>query len=30
MRIPALTTDRLLLKPLVVEDAQQMQALYPR
>lgn len=30
MKIPTLTTDRLLLKPLVAEDAQQIQNLYPR
>jgi len=30
MRIPTFTTDRLLLKPLVAEDAQQIQKLYPR
>lgn len=30
MRIATLTTERLLLKPLVAEDAQQIQKLYPR
>lgn len=30
MQIPTLTTDRLLLKPLVAEDALQIQQLYPR
>lgn len=30
MLIPTLTTDRLILKPLVAEDAQQIQKLYPR
>lgn len=30
MQIPTLTTERLLLKPLVAEDAQQIQKLYPR
>ncbi|WHQ76778.1 GNAT family N-acetyltransferase [Pantoea sp. Lij88] len=30
MPTPTLTTDRLLLKPLVAEDAKQIQTLYPR
>ncbi|KAI3490218.1 hypothetical protein L1887_45676 [Cichorium endivia] len=30
MTIPTLTTERLLLKPLVAEDAAQIQTLYPR
>lgn len=30
MTIPTLTTERLLLKPLVAEDAAQIQKLYPR
>lgn len=30
MTIPTLTTERLLLKPLVAEDAVQIQKLYPR
>ncbi len=30
MLIPTLKTDRLLLKPLVSEDALQIQKLYPR
>jgi hypothetical protein len=30
MTIPALTTERLLLQPLVAEDAVQIQKLYPR
>lgn len=30
MQIPILTTERLLLKPLVAEDAVQIQQLYPR
>lgn len=30
MTIPTLTTERLLLKPLVAEDAVQIQKRYPR
>ena len=30
MTIPTLMTERLLLKPLVAEDAVQIQTLYPR
>ncbi|MEN4820229.1 GNAT family N-acetyltransferase, partial [Pantoea agglomerans] len=30
MLTPTLTTDQLLLKPLVAEDAKQIQTLYPR
>ena len=30
MTIPTLTTERLLLKPLVAEDAAQIQKRYPR
>ena len=30
MQIPALTTERLLLKPLVEDDARQIQHAFPR